>query len=421
MHAPHHVAPEWVEPYRGRFDGGWERWRDETFARQLEHGRRARRHGALGAAVRGSQDWDALGADERRVYARFQEVFAGFLTHTDAQIGRLLAFLDDIGELDNTLVMLVSDNGTSAEGGLTGTFNEHRFTLALPDTTEENLARLDELGGFRSYNHYPWGWAWAGNTPLRLWKRYTWLGGIRTPLIVHWPDGFAARGEVREQFVHAIDLMPTVLDACGVDPPVDASTASRSSRSTARASAPRSTTPTRPTRARCSTSRCSGRARSSTTAGRRPPTTCRQGVVDEERLLEGSRDFATDTWALFRLADDFAEATRRRRRPSRRRSRGSRTCGSSKPGATRCSRSSTVWSVGSPRRCRRRTRPRRAACTGPTGQPGARRLGAAPVRRLPPHRRRRRAATSPKACSARWATGRTGSRSTSATGGWCSR
>jgi arylsulfatase len=306
MHAPHHVAPEWVEPYRGRFDGGWERWREEVFARQVEAGI-VPEGTVLSERPSWVQDWDALSDDERRVYARFQEVFAGFLTHTDAQIGRVVSFLEEIGELDNTLVMLVSDNGTSAEGGLTGTFNEHRFTLALPDTTEENLARLDEFGGFRSYNHYPWGWAWAGNTPLRLWKRYTWLGGIRTPLIVHWPDGFSARGEVREQFVHAIDLMPTVLDVCGVVPPVthDGVTQQpidgasiKDTFDDAGAPSPRGVQHFEMLGSR------------SIVYDDWKATTdhVSQGVVDEERLLEGSRDFDTDQWALFNLGDDFAEA-----------------------------------------------------------------------------------------------------------------
>ena len=164
-------------------------------------------------------EWASLSPDAQRMLARQQEVFAGFLSHTDAQIGRVVAQLDGLGELDNTLIMLISDNGASGEGGALGTFNEHRFTEHVPDTVEGNLAWSDELGGLRSYPHYSWGWAWAGNTPLRLWKRYTWLGGTRTPLVVHWPRGIEDGGAVRDQFVHAVDLMPTVLDAAGIDPP----------------------------------------------------------------------------------------------------------------------------------------------------------------------------------------------------------
>ena len=131
--------------------------------------------------------WDALPPEEQRLYARMMEVFAGFLTHTDHQIGRVVDYLRANDLLDDTLICLLSDNGTSAEGGPYGSVNEHRFVHGLDEDLDENLARIDELGGFRAYNHYAWGWAWAGNTPLRLWKRYTWLGGVRTPLIVHWP------------------------------------------------------------------------------------------------------------------------------------------------------------------------------------------------------------------------------------------
>ena len=263
------------------------------------------------------QDWDALSDDERRVYARFQEVFAGFLTHTDAQIGRVVSFLEEIGELDNTLVMLVSDNGTSAEGGLTGTFNEHRFTLALPDTTEENLARLDEFGGFRSYNHYPWGWAWAGNTPLRLWKRYTWLGGIRTPLIVHWPDGFAARGEVREQFVHAIDLMPTVLDACGIDAARHARRRHATADRRRRASGPRSTTPSAPSPRAVQYFEMLGSRSIVYDDWKATTDHVSQGVVDEERLLVGSRDFDDRPVGAVQPRRRLRRGHRRRRRASR--------------------------------------------------------------------------------------------------------
>ena len=192
MHAPHHVAPEWIERYHGRFDQGWDRWREEVFARQV----------ASGVVPDGTtltprpswiDEWDSLSRGDAACAARQMEVYAGFLSHTDAQIGRVIDQLEKLGILDDTIVMLVSDNGTSGEGGAMGTFNEHRFTEHVPDTVEWNGAWHDELGGVRTYPHYSWGWAWAGNTPLRLWKRYTWLGGCRTPLIVHWPNGIEAR------------------------------------------------------------------------------------------------------------------------------------------------------------------------------------------------------------------------------------
>ena len=306
MHAPHHVTPEWIEPYRGAFDGGWDHWRDEVFARQL----------ASGVVPAGTElsvrpgwidQWSSLSPDARRMLARQQEVFAGFLSHTDAQIGRVLTQLERLGVLDDTLVMLISDNGASGEGGALGTFNEHRFTEHVPDTVESNLAWSDELGGIRTYPHYSWGWAWAGNTPLRLWKRYTWLGGTRTPLIVHWPRGFAARGEVRDQFVHAVDLMPTVLDVAGLDAPpvVDGVTqqpfdgaSMRATFADASAPSPRSV----------QYFEMLG-SRSIVVDGWKATTDhVSKGVVDEERLMDGSRTFTDDVWALFHLPDDFSES-----------------------------------------------------------------------------------------------------------------
>ena len=185
MHAPHHVTPEWVDPYRGVFDKGWDSWREELFARQV----------AAGIVPEGTvltprpewvQAWSELSGDERRLLSRQQEVFAGFLTHTDAQIGRVLSSLESLGVMDNTLVIVFSDNGASAEGGKIGSANEHRFSAHLRESLADNLAHYDDWGGFTTYNHYSWAWAWAGNTPHKLWKRYTWLGGTRTPLIVHW-------------------------------------------------------------------------------------------------------------------------------------------------------------------------------------------------------------------------------------------
>ena len=218
MHAPHHVAPEWVDPYRGVFDKGWDAWREEVFARQLASGM-VPDGTVLTERPEWVQAWSDLSGEERRMLARQQEVFAGFLTHTDAQIGRVLSSLEDLGALDNTLVMVFSDNGASAEGGKAGSFNEHRFTAHVRESMDENLAHYDDWGGFSTYNHYSWAWAWAGNTPHKLWKRYTWLGGTRTPLIVHWPGRIAQPGTVRAQFAHAIDLMPTIMGAVGLELP----------------------------------------------------------------------------------------------------------------------------------------------------------------------------------------------------------
>ncbi|MFF3726737.1 arylsulfatase [Streptomyces erythrochromogenes] len=217
-HAPHHVPKEWADRYRGRFDDGWDAYREQTFARQKELG-------VVPADARLSPRdpdvpaWESLSAEARSLAARLMEVYAGFLSHTDHHLGRLLDFLKETGEFDNTLIMVVSDNGASAEGGVTGTTNEMQFFNNAPETLEESLARIDELGGPTTFNHYPWGWTWAGNTPFRRWKRETYRGGVSDPFLVHWPDGIRARGEIRDQFAHIIDMVPTVLDVLGMEAP----------------------------------------------------------------------------------------------------------------------------------------------------------------------------------------------------------
>ena len=275
------------------------------------------------------------------------EVFAGFLSHTDDQIGRLLDFLETIGALDDTLVLLISDNGTSAEGGPIGSFNEHRFTHDQQSTTSPTRsARIDDLGGFRSYNHYPWGWAWAGNTPLRLWKRYTWLGGVRTPLIAHWPNGIADGGAVRSQFCHAVDLLPTISTPSGSTCPSGSTASSSSPRRREPAAAP--STDAGRARARehpvLRDARLAGR--STTTGGRRRPTTSARSSPSRRRRSRAATTSTTTTGRCSTSTDDFAESTRRRRRAPRPGRRRSRSCGGRRPGATRCCRSRTASSPG---------------------------------------------------------------------------
>ena len=306
MHAPHHVAPEWVAPYRGAFDDGWDAWRARCFSRQLESGV-VPPGTTLSERPQWVSAWDALSDDERRMMARQQEVFAGFLTHTDAQIGRLLAALDEGGHLDNTIVLLFSDNGASAEGGVEGSANEHRFTARIPESLADNLTVYDDWGGFRTYNHYSWGWAWAGNTPNRLWKRYTWLGGTRTPLVVHWPAGIDARSGVRSQLVHVNDLWPTLADAIGIELPavVDGVTQQRIDGSSIRATF---SDPAAPDPRSTQYFEMLG-SRSIIHDGWKATTNhISTGVLDEEDLAIGSRDFGEDRWELFRLADDFSES-----------------------------------------------------------------------------------------------------------------
>ena len=216
-HAPHHVPKDWADRYAGAFDMGWDAYRETVFARQKEIGLVAA-DAELSRHDPDVPEWDSLNADERRLYARMMEVYAGFLSHADHHFGRILDMLERIGELDNTIIMIISDNGASAEGGVSGSFNEMLFFNMVPESFEDNLAKIDELGGTKAYNHYPYGWTWAGNTPFRRWKRETYRGGSTDPFVVSWPAGMAARGEVRTQYAHAIDMVPTVLDAIGVEP-----------------------------------------------------------------------------------------------------------------------------------------------------------------------------------------------------------
>jgi arylsulfatase A-like enzyme len=220
MHAPHHVRKEWSDKYRGQFDDGWEAYREKTFAKQKKLGV-VPPDAELSRHDPDVKPWADCSPEERKLYARMMEVFAGFLTHTDYHIGRLLEFLKSIDEFDNTLVMVLSDNGASSEGGPTGSVNENLFFNNVPESLEENLSRIDELGGPTTFNHYPWGWTWAGDTPFRRWKRETYRGGISDPFVVHWTKGIAAKGEVRTQYAHAIDMVPTVLHALGLEPPTN--------------------------------------------------------------------------------------------------------------------------------------------------------------------------------------------------------
>ena len=217
-HAPHHVGKEWADRYVGQFDDGWDAYRQLVFARQKELGI-VPADAELSRHDPDVPEWDSLSPDARRLASRMMEVFAGFLSHTDHHLGRLLDFLRGLGKLDNTLIMVISDNGASAEGGPTGLTNEAQFFNNAQESLEDSVAVIDEIGGPKHFNHYPWGWTWAGNTPFRRWKRETYRGGVSDPFLVSWPDGVTARGEVRTQFAHAIDMVPTVLDLLQIDAP----------------------------------------------------------------------------------------------------------------------------------------------------------------------------------------------------------
>jgi arylsulfatase len=305
-HAPHHVEQSWVEPYRGAFDDGWEHLRESTYRRQLELGV-IPPDAVLTPRPSWVPEWSSLSADERRLYARYMEVFAGFVTHTDAQIGRLLDHLEATGRADNTIVMLMSDNGTSSEGGPSGTLNEAASWLGDFATLDEALEHIDEIGGPEHTNHYPWGWAWAGNSPFQLWKRYSWLGGVRAPLVVRWPRRITDTGSIRSQFTHAVDLLPTLLSSIGSSMPdeVDGVTQQRvdgrdASESFVNAGAAEHRT--------TQYFEMHG-SRSIYHEGWKATTNFVSPLFDERSHITGSHAYATDTWQLFDLRTDFSEST----------------------------------------------------------------------------------------------------------------
>jgi arylsulfatase A-like enzyme len=217
-HWPHHVPREYIDRYRGRYDVGWDTVRAERLQRQLEFGV-VPQDTRLAPLNPGVTAWSELPADVRKLSTRLQETYAAFLEHTDAEIGRLIDFIASIGRLENTLIVLLSDNGASAEGGPTGAINLRKHMVYEKESPAVGLSHLDEIGGERSFNHYPTGWAQASNTPLKWYKKNTHGGGIRAPLILHWPNRIAARGAVRPQFHHVIDVAPTIYDVLRIEAP----------------------------------------------------------------------------------------------------------------------------------------------------------------------------------------------------------
>lgn len=217
-HAPHQAPREYIDRYRGAFDHGWDVERERILARQIESG--VMPAGTeLGTSNPGVVEWESLSDDERRLAARMMEVYAAFLTYTDEQIGRLLDALDELGIADDTVVMLCSDNGASGEGGPAGSVDEGLYLNDQPQRAADGLEHLDRLGGPELYNHYPWGWAQAGNTPFRWYKQFTHAGGITNGLVLRWPGGRLPAGEIRTQYHHVIDIAPTILDIAGIEPP----------------------------------------------------------------------------------------------------------------------------------------------------------------------------------------------------------
>lgn len=217
-HAPHHAPRPYLDKYRGRFDAGWDAVRAEWFSRQKQLGI-VPQDAQLAPLNPGVRPWGELSGDEQRLACRLQEAFAAFLDHTDAQVGRLVDDLRSIEVLDDTLVMLLSDNGASQEGGPIGMLDTMRYFNGVPEDLAESIARQDEIGGPLTNTNYPWGWAQTGNTPLKRYKQNTYGGGVRDALIVRWPSRIEDPGAIRTQFCHVSDLHPTILDASGIEAP----------------------------------------------------------------------------------------------------------------------------------------------------------------------------------------------------------
>ncbi|MGH9651221.1 MAG: sulfatase-like hydrolase/transferase, partial [Terriglobales bacterium] len=213
-HAPHHAPKEWIEKYKGQFSGGWDKLREETFVRQKNLGV-IPADARLTLRPKEIPAWDDMSAEQKRLFERQMETFAGFAEHTDHEVGRLVEQLESIGELDNTIFFyIVGDNGASAEGGPEGTYNEMMALNGIIGTADQMMDHIDEWGGPNTFPHFAIGWAWAGNTPFQWTKQVaSHFGGTRQGMAIAWPNRIKDTGGIRTQFHHVIDIVPTILDA----------------------------------------------------------------------------------------------------------------------------------------------------------------------------------------------------------------
>ncbi len=218
MHGPHHAPREYIDHYKGKFDEGWDVYREKVFAKQKELGL-IPQDTVLTERNKLSPPWDSLTDRQKKVFTRYMEVFAGYLTYTDEQIGRLLDYLKRIGQYDNTMIVFLTDNGASAEGGPNGCYNEffHILSMNWEDLLDDE--HLEQLGSEDANSNYPPGWAWAGNTPLKWYKSWVHAGGIKVPCIISYPKMIKGRGAIRNQFHQVVDINSTVLDVCGIEQP----------------------------------------------------------------------------------------------------------------------------------------------------------------------------------------------------------
>jgi arylsulfatase A-like enzyme len=228
-HAPHHAPKDYIEKYKGKFDDGYDAYRTWVLPRMIAkgvipEGTQLTPFNPLPEEIANAGDyvrpWDSLNADEKKLFSRLAEVYAGFSEYTDAQVGRIVDYLEQSGQLENTMVLYAADDGASGEGGPNGSVNENKFFNGYPDEMSENMKLIDVLGSPDTYEHFPTGWAAAFSTPFKMFKRYSeYSGGTCDPLVISWPKGIKARGEVRSQYHHSTDIVPTVLDVCGLEMP----------------------------------------------------------------------------------------------------------------------------------------------------------------------------------------------------------
>lgn len=221
-HAPHQAPQAWIDKFKGQFDMGWDAYRQQTLARQKKLGV-VPADTQLTERSRGLPAWDSLNADQKRLYARMMEVFAAYGAQVDAAMGRVIDAVKALPDADNTMIIYIAgDNGSSAEGGLEGSLNENLFFNGFPEKWQDNLKVIDELGGPKHFNHFPSSWAHAMNTPFQWTKQVaSHFGGTRNPMIISWPKGIADRGGLRDQFLHVIDIVPTLYELAGVTAPVE--------------------------------------------------------------------------------------------------------------------------------------------------------------------------------------------------------
>jgi arylsulfatase len=228
-HAPHHCPQDYIDKYKGKFDDGYEAYREWVLPRMiakglLPKGTQLTPINPMPAKIATPEDavrpWNTLNADEKKLFTRMMEVYAGFSEYTDAQVGRIIDYLEQSGQLENTVVIYAADNGASGEGGPNGTVNENKYFNSFPDDLAENMKLIDKLGSPDTYGHFPTGWAVGTSTPFKMFKRYSeYSGGTCDALVISWPKGIKARGEVRNQYHHSTDIVPTILDICGLEMP----------------------------------------------------------------------------------------------------------------------------------------------------------------------------------------------------------